>query len=74
MPRYTFEGPDDVEPNIVELLDDNTAWAEAVTYCSDVLRDKDGALRDGVVWHLTVKDQAGRMLGSIHLEVRRPDA
>jgi hypothetical protein len=43
----------------VDLGDDDAAWDEAATACSDMIRDTIARLRDCPEWRLEVSDESG---------------
>jgi uncharacterized protein DUF6894 len=45
----------------VRVGDDDAAWDEAATACSDMIRDTIAMLRDGPEWRLEVADEAGNI-------------
>jgi len=61
MARYTFrnrQGPHSSEVP-VDLLDDEAAWDEAASICSDMIRDTIARLGDSPEWRLEVADKSG---------------
>ena len=67
MPFYTFMTSDDPESTIVELIDDDAAWSEAVATCAELLRDIDGHFPSEVPWELSVVDAAGQPFATIRV-------
>jgi hypothetical protein len=71
MPCYTFIAPAGQSPITVELRDNDTAWAEAVRFCGEMLRDIDGDLPSRTDWQITVTSETGQLVAEIEIGARR---
>jgi hypothetical protein len=71
VPRYTFIAPTNRAPVTIELLNNDAAWGEAVTFCGEMLRDLDGRLPSHTNWQIVVTNAAGELVAEIDLSARR---
>ena len=71
MPSYTFTAPTDACPITVDLRNNDTAWAEAVKFCGEMLRDIDGDLPSRTDWQITVTSETGQQVAAIEIIARR---
>jgi hypothetical protein len=70
MPRYVFSTPFSIAREEVELSDDQEAWAQAVTYMGELLKDIDGGLPERTEWKLSVRE-GGRAVAEIEVAARK---
>jgi hypothetical protein len=71
MPRYTFTAPTGRAPITIELRDNDAAWAEAITFCGEMLRDLDGSLPSQTNWQMVVTNAKGEPVAEIDVRARR---
>jgi hypothetical protein len=70
MAKYRFELPLHQGVEEVELVNDDEAWAEAVTCLGQILKDVDGGLPGPGQWRLTVHE-GPRQVIDIEISAKR---
>jgi hypothetical protein len=56
----------------IDLPDFDSAWAEAVRTCGEMLRNLDGSLNPDTPFVLSVSDDSGAVLGRLKISVEFP--
>ena len=71
MPLYYYSTTREVRRNYrddpIELLDDHTAWAQAVVAFGEMLKEIDGSLKPNMEWRLDVENESGALIYSLKL-------
>jgi hypothetical protein len=71
MPRYTFTAPDHQFSSTVDLRDDDAAWAEAILFTAQMLREVDGKLPSHTDWQISVTNEGDQPVAMIRIQAQR---
>lgn len=68
MPLYAFKWSSEEASVVVELPDDDAAWAEGTKTAAQMLRDIGTVVAESERLDLEIQDPSGRVVGWVHVE------
>jgi hypothetical protein len=55
----------------IDLRDDDAAWAEAIKFTGETLREVDGSLPSQTDWQISVANRGGELVATIRIQAQR---